>query len=129
MVITVAIPVPAIMDLANSHPIRLISPADDEIKKITSAMPYYTDNFIPANTYRGVDYEVKTVSSPIELVARADMPDEIAYTVTKTLLDNWKEILNVHQSAKDVTLQSAPKMAIPLHPGSLRYFREKGLIK
>ena len=35
-----------------------------------------------------------------------------------------------HAKGKDVTLATALSgMAIPLHPGAERYYREKGLIK
>jgi len=37
---------------------------------------------------------------------------------------------NVHAKGKDVTLDSAlDGMAIPLHPGAAKYYKEKGLIK
>lgn len=129
MLLTIGIPIPALMDLSSTHPIRLLQPTDDEIKTIMTKLPYFKDNVIPANTYKGVDYAVKTVSTPMELAARADLPEDIAYKTVKTLLDNWKEMLSVHDSAKDVSLDSAWKMAIPLHPGAQKYFKEKGLIK
>jgi len=36
----------------------------------------------------------------------------------------------VHAKGKDVTIETALNgMAIPLHPGAAKYYKEKGLIK
>ncbi len=54
----------------------------------------------------------------------------MAYQLTKALYENTETLGKVHVMGKQISLQTAlESISIPLHPGSERYFKEKGLIK
>ncbi len=129
LLLALGLPATDVMSLSSTTDIRLIPMTDEEVKTVTTKLPYFNPISIPANTYKGITTDIKSVSLPAAFVCRQDLPGDVTYRITKTLLDNWSEMLSVHASAKDVTLKSAPVMNVPLHPGAAKYFKEIGLIK
>jgi TRAP transporter TAXI family solute receptor len=146
--ITAGIPTSSVMELVSSTPIAILSLDDALIQKITAAYPFYAKVTIPAETYAGQDTPVNTVAVMAQWVCDADVSEELIYTLTKALWEPGFHVLRVkdgqpepapagseimaqaHAKGKDVTLETALSgMAIPLHPGAERYYREKGLIK
>jgi uncharacterized protein len=62
-------------------------------------------------------------------VCPASMPDDLAYNVTKLVLDNVKDLQKVVPSANETTAQASAKLVtsrfvVPMHPGAMRYFKE-----
>ncbi len=117
----------AFRDLTTSFNVRMISLDDDSLYK---KFPFFNKNVIPAGTYRGVDYPVTTASIVVFMYTTKDAgftEDEI-YKILDTLYkyrDEWKDASA--SVKKYVTLENALKgAAIPLHPGAIKYFKEKG---
>jgi TRAP transporter TAXI family solute receptor len=73
---------------------------------------------IPANTYRGQNYEVKVPAMASVIVAGPDLPEETVYNITKAIFNNQNVIKTGHSAGKDwnfkKTLDDPP---IPFHPG------------
>ncbi|MEQ7918461.1 TAXI family TRAP transporter solute-binding subunit [Xanthomonas sp. WHRI 1810A] len=91
--------------------------------------PAYQAAMIPANTYDGQPEAVPTVAIINILVTREDVPDEVAYQMTRLMFENLNRLGNSHSAAKDIKLESAAKnLPIPLHPGAERYYKEKGVL-
>jgi uncharacterized protein len=66
------------------------------------------------------------------LIASAKLSDDVAYTITKTLCDNAKKLGEAHAAWKRFKPENAWKTAnvgIPLHPGAIRYYKERGWMK
>jgi uncharacterized protein len=146
--ITAGLPTSAVLELASSAPINILNIEDDMIDKISKEFPFYTRVTIPANTYKGQDHDVNTVAVMAQWVVDENVDADLVYRLTKALWEKGKFVLRkdkeqaadapsgaeimaqAHEKGKDVTLQTALSgMAIPLHPGAERYYREKGLIK
>jgi TRAP transporter TAXI family solute receptor len=91
--------------------------------------PFYTIGAIPANTYKGQGREVAAASVMAMLVARSALSEELVYRFTKAVFDNLPQ-LYAHAAARNLTLQTAlVGMALPLHRGAERFFREKGITR
>ena len=85
---------------------------------------------IPAGTYDGQDEAVPTLAITNILVTRAGVSDEEAYQMTKQLFEHLPDMVAAHSAAKAISLEKAPQgLPIPLHPGAMRYYKEKGIIK
>ena len=60
-------------------------------------------------------------------------PEELVYKITKAVFENLDTLRASVKAAKDTTAENTAKFigktAIPFHPGAVRYFREKGLVK
>ena len=60
------------------------------------------------------------------------LPEPVAYTITKTVLDNKEALVRGHAGLAEFDPKSAwrpEKVGIPLHPGAERAYREKGWMK
>jgi len=66
------------------------------------------------------------------LITNRDLPEPIAYTVTKTVLENKDALVRAHgglAAFEPRTAWQPDKVGIPLHPGAERAYREKGWMK
>lgn len=80
--------------------------------------------------FRGQDGPTKGVDMGTVLIANANMSDELAYLITKILVENRDEMARAHKAWADFDPAEGAKIentGIPLHPGAARYYRERGL--
>ena len=57
-----------------------------------------------------------------------DTPDDLAYLITKTVLENTATLVRSHPAAKDTVAANAVRDTfLPFHPGAVRYYKEKGI--
>jgi len=92
----------------------------------------YTPATMPPETFKGQAEPVRTVGFPTVLITNKDLPEPIAYTVTKTILENKDALVRGHAGLAgfDPTTAWQPeKVGFPLHPGAERAYREKGWMK
>jgi len=90
----------------------------------------FKPDIIPAKTYVSQNRPVPTASVMNYLVTSTAVPDDLVYEMTKRLFDGLDELAIAHRAGHEIRLASAVgKSPVPLHPGALRYYREKGLIK
>ncbi|MHB1651295.1 MAG: TAXI family TRAP transporter solute-binding subunit [Desulfitobacteriaceae bacterium] len=122
------IPTAAIIDMATSFDMKLLSLEPDMIKKITAKYPWYFEYVIPKNSYKGQTEDVHTVAVANILLVRKDLSDDLVYQLTKALVENRDQLVAAHEAAKDFKLETALNgLTAPLHPGAEKYFKEKGL--
>ncbi|MBU6464414.1 MAG: TAXI family TRAP transporter solute-binding subunit [Bradyrhizobium sp.] len=92
--------------------------------------PPFTSMEIPANTYAGQEKDVPTAAVINYLVTSTAVSDDLAYQMTKLIFESLPELANAHAAGKDIKLETAAMGSpIPLHPGAIRYYKEKGLLK
>lgn len=122
--LSVAVPGPALVSLALTNPIRLISLTDNEVEKIHSAYPFLSKTVIPGKIYKGVDTGTQTVSVQSLVVCRPDLADDVAYKIVKAVFEHKAELDQIHSAFKETTLESATPTIVPIHPGAVKYFKE-----
>jgi len=86
---------------------------------------------IPKAVY-GTAKDVKTLEFWNLFVAPKSLPEKYSYAITKALFEHQDELQKAVKAAKDNTLKNAAKFVngtIPYDEGSLRYYKEKGLVK
>lgn len=129
-VFTIGTPNPAIQDITTAQEVIFVPLEGKASDAVVAKFPYLVKDAIPANTYRGQTAPVPTLSVQAILVAHKDMPDDVAYAVTKTLFDNLKDVAKAHNKGAEISLKRATEgITIPFHPGAVKYLREKGVIK
>lgn len=115
-------PAPNVMEAAASTAIDVLSLSDEMIARTKR-----DKLVIPANTYKGVDHEVQTTTLPVMVYTTTAMDDKTAYMLTKTY---WQQKEKLGQQAawwKGVSPDYLKFMYGKLHPGALKYYREKGI--
>ncbi len=85
---------------------------------------------VPLGLFRGVDRPIPTVMRPNHFIyVRDDAPDDFAYDVAKAL-DEHRDLFQVQLEPWYYDPQTvAVSKVIPLHPGAIKYYRERGYIK
>lgn len=123
------IPHPSVLDLfASRVGVRLLSLTQEEIERACERHPEFAEFTIPANTYPGQDYVVRTIATTTALGIRKDIPEELVYKITKTIFENLDYIHKSYSALEYMSLERAiPGLVAPLHPGAVRYFKERGL--
>jgi hypothetical protein len=89
--------------------------------------PLYAEATIPAATYKGMDKDAKNNTVWNIMAVNASMPDDLAYKLTKTMLEKRQDLALVHKEALNIKpeWQTTSRAGIPWHPGALKYFAEK----
>jgi TRAP transporter TAXI family solute receptor len=128
--ITAGVPTAAITDFAQSHALKVIPLAGAEIATLQKQQPYYTNVKLPANSYKGQPEAVPTLAVMAVWATHESVPDNVAYEVTKALFENVAIMGQVHVQGKNITLDTALAVGtVPIHPGAMKYYKEKGIAK
>lgn len=118
---------PAVTEIATTTAVKFLPLRQDVIAKLGEEG--FQPAVLPRGTFRGQDQDVPTVGFHTNLVARAGLPDEVAYLVTKAICENTAKLARAHASFKTFACEKAwtpEALGVPLHPGAARYYKEKG---
>lgn len=122
------VPTASIMDVLSSGAAELISLEEDKIKEITEKYPWYFPYTIPAGTYPNQDKDIQTIALANILFTDARQDEELIYLLTKATYEFHDDLVASHKATTYTVLENAVKgMTIPLHPGAVRYLKEKGV--
>jgi TRAP transporter TAXI family solute receptor len=121
-------PTAAIEELAVTEDVRLVDVPDNVLETLfDEGFVFYTRQTVPAGVYR-MSQGADTVAVQAMLCVRQDLPDEVAYDMTKILFEEVDQLRTVHTKANDITLETALSgMSVTLHPGAIEYYQEVGL--
>ncbi len=120
----------AVEDLARRMPVRLLPVDGPEAEQLLEQRPFFSGTTLPDGTYTGVD-EVATIAVGADWLTSATLDEELVYGLTRALWHPTTRILmdNGHARGAEIQLEHALRgLAVPLHPGAARYYREIGLI-
>lgn len=128
--LTAGIPTAALQDLGAQNKITVI-PVDGAIaEKLMADYKFFTKFIIPANTYNGQTEDVETLTVKAMLVVNADLSEDLAYQMVKTIYANQARIVAAHNVGKSITKESSLEgMSVTLHPGAEKYLKEEGISK
>lgn len=88
---------------------------------------------IPANTFKGQAEPVKTVMAVSNILVSSAVSDDVAYTFTKTIIENADKLPKIHAALGDFDPKRAAEPALngncPLHPGAMKYYKEAKILK
>lgn len=129
-IVTLGTPAPTLMDLTQYKKIRFLDIEPEMADRINKKFPAYFPRTIPAGTYSGMTKPHHTLAWMGLFILHKDFPGELAYEILKAVFDNKTELDAIHVQFKSILLENANKgMSVPLHPGAIRFFKERGIIK
>ena len=127
-VLTAGAPTTAVVDLATSNSVYLVSIDDEHMSKLLADCPWYAAYTIPAGTYNGFDQDTVTVTVKATLVCRADLDDDTAYTIVSTIYNNAEAITALHAKGAELSLDFATDgIAVPFAKGAAKFYAENGI--
>jgi hypothetical protein len=121
---------PSVSEIVSAVDVEFLGLDSDTAKAL---LPLgYTAATMPAETFKNQVKPVGTVGFPTVLITNTELPEPVAYTVTKTVVENKDALVRAHGGLAAFDPQTAwqpEKVGIPLHPGAERAYREKGWMK
>ncbi|MEW6672558.1 MAG: TAXI family TRAP transporter solute-binding subunit [Thermodesulfobacteriota bacterium] len=122
------VPDASIMDIASAIKIRVISFSEaDRDKVVNKVIGLAKSPEYPAGIYSGVG-AFKTFDNEWCNFVNKDFPEDLAYKIVKTLYENRADFINMDKRC--LGERFAPTLLGVkrnyLHPGVIKYFREKG---
>lgn len=119
---------PGFQELSRTTDIVVPALTQDQARKVIERLgPAYRPMKVPARTFKGQEKEILTIATPMILIARDNLPQDVVYIVVKTMIDNYKDVKAIHNEAQywnlENTLESPP---LPFHEGVVKFFKEKG---
>jgi TRAP transporter TAXI family solute receptor len=88
----------------------------------------YSLGVFPKTTYpKYQTADVPTLIMATTLMVSSAVPEDLVYKITKTLCENTGSLPRIHASMDVFDCKTAVKVRpVPVHPGALKYYKEKG---
>jgi TRAP transporter TAXI family solute receptor len=120
-----------IKDIAGKRDLMWID-GDPKMIERAAAVFNNTMDMVPKGTYPFMQKDYPTVRMWVALLAGAHVPDEVVYKYVKAIAEHEDRVQKIGGSLK--TSFTTKKMAtnpagLPYHPGALRYYKAKGMVK
>ena len=120
-----------VKDIAGKRALLWIDGDRATIQKAADTFNNKAD-MVQKGTYPFMEKDYPTLRMWVSLLAGSHVPDEVVYKYVKALAENEKGVQDIGGSLK--TAFTTQKMSVnpanlPYHPGALRYYKEKGLVK
>lgn len=125
------LPTSAITDVAASPGMKMMLIDHDHTvpKMVEKYGPSYSPAVIPKGTYPNQDKDSRTAAVWNIMLVREDFPEDIAYKLTKVMLEKREDLGKVHKEGLNIKAenQKSSLAGVPWHPAALKYFAEKGI--
>jgi len=121
---------PIVTEITTVTAVRMLPLSEAAVEKLVAQG--WERFVVPANSFKGQTAPIVTVNAPTNLLASADLPEPIAYAITKLVVEKKAELVNVHAALRDFEPSRATDpmlLGCQLHAGAERYYREKGMLK
>jgi TRAP transporter TAXI family solute receptor len=128
-----AFPSGAVIMAAQTNDIALIDlNADAEKSGFYDKYPYFAKLSVPPGTYKGVDSETPSFQDSTLWVANAKVPDDVVYKLLSTIYtdEGLAHMVSQKKTFKEMSIASGTKgIVTPMHPGAIKFWKEKGVLK
>jgi hypothetical protein len=121
-------PSAAIQDPTTSCGAKLIPLTGPVVDGLVKAHPYYAKAVIPGGMYANNPTPTETYGVLATLVTSAKVSDDTVYALVKAVFDNFDEFKKLHPAFAHLDPKEMIKngLSAPLHPGAIKYYKEKG---
>lgn len=104
-------------------------PSPEAKARALKAYPDGLLNLVKGGIWPGIPKDTWFLRYEIYVVARKDLPEEVAYQIIKALSDYNKELAPFHPKFSEWTPETlaSKNLTTPYHPGSIRFLKEKKL--
>jgi TRAP transporter TAXI family solute receptor len=122
-----AIPSAYYVELQLTTDIKVLGLSDEDFEIVIAQHPHLNRAVIPAGTYTGQEEDVTTFMLSNFFIVDKDMPEDMIYNLVKAVYENREEFERADAFGTYVTPERSLQVAIPLHPGAIRYYKSIGL--
>lgn len=127
-----AFPSGAVIMAAQTNDIAMVNlDADAKASGFYDKYPYFAKLAVPANTYKGVDYDSPSFQDSALWVANAKVSADVVYEML-SLIYTDEGLAHMKAQKKTFKYMSIEKGAdgivTPFHPGAEKFWKEKGIL-
>ena len=127
--LNLGLPGGAIIDMMLGRQGKLLSLPEDLIDALNKEYGF-NKGIIPAGTYPNQDEDIATIRMGTVIMVHADQSEDTVYKITKTFCEQTEKLIAIHSSMVAFDCSRATENApIPIHPGAMKYYREKGYVE
>ncbi len=128
-----AFPSGAVIMAAQTNDIALVNlDADAKASGFYDKYPYFSKLSVPANTYKGVDYESPSFQDSSLWVANSKVSADVVYKMLATIYtdEGLAHMREQKKTFKNMAIETgADGIVTPFHPGAEKFWKEKGVLK
>lgn len=128
---TVGVPSGRIEEALRQCPLNLVNLNGRGIDRLVSSSDELSKVTIPRGIHYGQETPIETFGYRATILSRTEVSDEVIYEVVKSTFENLDRLRTLHPAWSN--LQQAEmineSLVAPLHPGAIKYYRERGWIK
>ena len=121
-------PAANIQDPTTTCGAKLVSISGPAVDKLVKDYPYFATATIPGGIYPANPEPTKTFGVVASFVSSAKVPDAVVYAMVSAVFDNFDEFKKLHPAFANLDPKEmiSSGMSAPLHPGAVKYYKEKG---
>ena len=107
---------------------KLVPVTGPAVDKLVSTAPYYAKVDIPGGLYSGNPNPTPTYGVLATLVTSSKVADNVVYELVKVVFENFDDFKKLHPALAHLDPKKMIKdgLSAPLHPGAVKYYKEKG---
>ena len=131
MIYTIGHPAAAIKEATTTCDVQLVSVVGAPVEKLVADNPYYRVATIPGGMYAGNDADTTTFGVGATFVTSAQVSDDVAYVVAKSVMENLDDFRGLHPAFANLDAKQMINdgLSAPLHPGAEKAYKELGLME
>ena len=107
---------------------KLVPITGPAVDKLVASAPYYAKVDIPGGLYAGNAEPTPTYGVLATLVTSSKVSDAAVYELVKVVFENFDDFKKLHPALAHLDPKKMIKdgLSAPLHPGAVKYYKEKG---
>jgi TRAP transporter TAXI family solute receptor len=107
---------------------KLVPITGPAVDKLVATAPYYAKVDIPGGLYAGNPNPTPTYGVLATLVTSSKTSDSAVYELVKVVFENFDDFKKLHPALAHLDPKHMIKdgLSAPLHPGAVKYYKEKG---
>lgn len=131
MVLTVGHPYQPIVKAASTCELVVVEVAGPAVDQLVTTHPYYEYAGIKGTLYAGNPAAIRSFGATATFVGTSAIDEETVYHVVKAVFEQFDAFKHAHPRLGSLVRERMinEDLAVPLHEGAIRYYREAGLIE
>ena len=107
---------------------KLVNVTGPVVDKLIKEYPYYAVATVPGGTYANNPDAIKTYGVVASFVSSSKVSNDVVYTLVKAVFENFDDFKKLHPAFANLDPKDMIKNgnSAPLHPGAVKYYKEKG---
>jgi uncharacterized protein len=129
LIVLGGVPVPEVTELEKKGNIRYLTLAPNQVVALRLALPELASSLVAAGTYPSLRRHYRTVGMYNFAIARANLPNDLAYAILDAVFTHREEMMEIHPAAAETVPSNFTRNTIlPFHDGAARWYNNKAVV-